>query len=298
MTQQKLIYHPLVAKDSTLAVDLEIMRRAGFEGIEVSAAKMRAFLAAGWSEGELAALLRGVNVPGAGFLLDIERHGAEEAALMREAEALFHLARVVGAKAVQVLTGPVNVEAVRRHAAGVPSGLYEGVLGRPRSEQIAVTAANLRRLADLAADDGLLIYLEALAWTPLNTLADQVALIETADRDNLRMVVDYWHCYASGDTPDAVARLDPALLYGVHVCDSLAFGGGIPIESELRDVPTGRGVLDLGEWTDAVKATGYVGWWSCELFCRRQHQDDSFAVAEDLYALMNRLVRGSSRLQK
>jgi hypothetical protein len=68
MTQQKLIYHPLVAKDSTLAIDLEIMRRTGFEGIEVSAAKMRAFLSAGWSEGELAALMRGIYVPGTGFL--------------------------------------------------------------------------------------------------------------------------------------------------------------------------------------------------------------------------------------
>jgi sugar phosphate isomerase/epimerase len=294
MTQQKLIYHPLVAKDSTLAIDLEIMRRTGFEGIEVSAAKMRAFLSGGWSEAELAALMRGIYIPGTGFLLDIERHGADEAELMSEAEALFHLAQVAGAKGVQVLTGPVNVEAVRKHAAGIPSGFYEGVLGRPRSEQIAVTAANFRRLGDLAAGYGLLLYLEALAWTPLNTLADQVALIETADRDNLRMVVDYWHCYASGDTPETVARLDPALIYGVHICDSLAFEGGIPIETELRDVPTGGGVLNLQNWTDAVKATGYVGWWSCELFCRKEHQANSFDVARRLHALMSDLVLGKS----
>jgi sugar phosphate isomerase/epimerase len=295
MTQQKLIYHPLVARDSTLAIDLEIMRRTGFEGIEVSAAKMRAFLSGGWSEAELAALLHGVDIPGTGFLLDVERHGEDEAALMAEAEALFHLAQVAGAKGVQVLTGPVHVEAVRKHAAGVPSGLYEGVLGRPRSEQVDVTAANLRRLADLAAGYGLLLYLEALAWTPLNTLADQVEVIETADRDNLRIVVDYWHCYASGDTPDTVAKLDPALIYGVHICDSRAFEGGIPVESELRDVSTGEGVLNLRNWTDAVKATGYVGWWSCELFCRKEHQANSFDVARRLHALMSDLVLGTSR---
>ena len=51
MTRHTLVYHPLVAKDSTLAIDLEIMRRTGFEGIEASAAKMRAFLAGGWSRG-------------------------------------------------------------------------------------------------------------------------------------------------------------------------------------------------------------------------------------------------------
>jgi sugar phosphate isomerase/epimerase len=290
MTEQVLVYHPLVARDSTLAIDLEIMRRTGFQGIEVSAAKMRAFIAAGWSEAELAALLRDVYVPGTGFLLDIERHGLDEAALMREAEALFHLARLVGAKGVQVLTGPVDVKAVQMHARGIPSGLYEGVLGLSRNEQIAITAASFRKLADLAAGYGLLLYLEALAWTPFNTLADQTTLIDATERDNLRMVVDYWHCYASGDTPDTVARLEPALIYGVHICDSLTFTGGIPIEADLRDVPTGQGVLDLQAWTDAVKATGYVGWWSCELFCRRQHQADSFAVAAELHALMHTLV--------
>ncbi len=245
MTNQKLIYHPLVSKDAPLAIDLEIMRRTGFDGLEVSAAKMRSFLGAGWSEAELAGLLRGVFLPGTGFLIDIERQGADEVALMREADALFRLAHLVGAKGVQVLTGPVDVAAVRQHAAGRASRLYQGVLGRDRSEQIAITAKNLRQLADSAASYGLLLYLEALAWTPLNTLADQVALIEAADRENLRMVVDYWHCYASGDTPDTVARLDPAVIYGVHICDSLDHAGGIPDESALRDVTTGKGVLDL-----------------------------------------------------
>lgn len=104
------------------------------------------------------------------------------------------------------------------------------------------------------------------------------------------MVIDYWHCYASGDTPDAVAKLDKSLIYGVHICDSLAFNGGIPNEAVLRDVSTGAGVLNLRDWTDAVKATGYVGWWSCELFCRRDQQDDSFAVARALHDLMSDLV--------
>lgn len=290
MAEQKLIYHGLVSRYSTLAIDLAIMRAAGFDGLEISAAKMRDVLAAGFSEAELAQRLQGVEIPGIGFLLDIERQGAAEAQLMQEAAELFGLAKIAGARGVQVLTGPVQVEAVQKHAAGLSTDLYQGVLGRTRDEQVTLTARNLARLADLAADYGLLLYLEALAWTPLNRLADQVEVIERAGRGNLRLVVDYWHCYASGDTPEAVAKLDRNLIYGVHICDSLAFSGGIPNEIVLRDVPTGKGVLNLRDWTDAVKATGYVGWWSCELFCRRQQQDDSFAVAADLHALMSDLV--------
>lgn len=292
MTQQKLIYHGLVSRHSTLAIDLEIMRRAGFDGLEISAAKMRDVLAGGFSEAELATWLAKIEIPGIGFLMDIERQGDDERTLMREAQEIFRLARIAGAKAVQVLTGPVQVQAVEAFAAGRKSGLYEGVLRLPRAEQIAVTARNLARLADEAASQGLLIYLEALAWTPLNRLADQMELIEKAGRDNIRLVVDYWHCYASGDRPEDVAKLDSRMIYGVHVCDSLAFAGGIPNEVVLRDVPTGKGVLNLREWTEAVKATGYVGWWSCELFCRRQQQDNSFAVANELQALMRKLVIG------
>ncbi len=153
-------------------------------------------------EAELADRLRGVTIPGIGFLIDLERTGPDEAALLREAEDIFRLAVIAGAKGVQVLTGPVLVGAVQAFAAGGRSGLYEGVLRHP---------------------------------------------------------------------------------------------SGIPDEAVLRDVPTGKGVLALRDWTEAVKSTGYAGWWSCEQFCRRQQQDDSNAVAHDLHALMSDLIRGSAQ---
>lgn len=287
---QTLIYHGLVSRHAPLAMDLEIMRQTGFQGLEVSAAKMRAALESGVTEAELSAWLAPVEVPGLGFLLDIERHAADHAAFVQEARALFRLAVIAGAKAVQVLTGPVQVQAVQAFAAGGQSGLYEGVLRLHRAEQMQITSRNLALLADIAAEDGLLLYLEALAWAPLNRLADQVELISRADRSNLRLVVDFWHCYASGDQPDDVAALPRELIYGVHICDSLAFAGGIPDETVLRDVPTGAGALNLQDWVDAVISTGYQGWWSCELFCRKQQQENSFEVARTLHSLMTGLI--------
>jgi sugar phosphate isomerase/epimerase len=287
---QKLIYHGLVSRHAPLAIDLEIMRQTGFQGLEVSGAKMRAALEGGITEAELSAWLVPVDVPGIGFLLDLERQGRDHAALLQDARDLFRLAVLAGAKGVQVLTGPVQVQAVQAFAAGGHSGLYEGVLRLPREEQMRITARNLAQLADIAAENGLLLYLEALAWAPLNRLSDQVEVIRRANRDNLRLAVDFWHCYASGDRPEDVAALPGDLIYGVHVCDSLAFAGGIPDETLLRDVPTGQGALVLQDWVDAVKSTGYQGWWSCELFCRKQQQDNSFAVARDLHGLMARLI--------
>lgn len=290
MARQRLIYHGLVSKFAPLAIDLEIMRTCGFGGIEISAAKMKEVLAAGISEQELAKWLEGIDIPGIGFVIDIERQDEDLDSLMDEAKQIFHLARIAGAKGVQVLTGPVQVKAVEAFTSGRTSGLYEGALRLPRQDQIEVTALNLRKLADMASQSGLLVYLEALAWTPLNRLSDQLEIIHRTDRDNVKLVVDYWHCYASGDTPGDVAKLDGRLIYGVHVCDSLSFQGGIPNEAVLRNIPTGSGVLNLREWTQAVQSTGYVGWWSCELFCVRQQQENSFAVAKELHALMRDLV--------
>lgn len=287
---QTLALHSTVSRHGTLAIDVDIARHLGLQALEASGLKIANYLDAGFTHEDLKNLLGDLEIPGVGYLANIERQGAEERALFEQAESLFTLAQAAGAKGVQVLTGPINVEAVTDFQRQGHSQHYSGLLGTDLREQMLLTANNLRRLADLAKDFDLTLYLEALSWTPLCGIDRQVELLERTERDNVKMVIDFWHCHTSGDTPDDVAKMDKRHLYGVHVCDSLTFAGGIPNEVVLRDVPTGQGVLDLQAWTDAVLATGYQGWWSCELFCRKQQQQDSYAVAGELKALLERLL--------
>lgn len=256
--------------------------------MEASGDKIANCLDAGLSRSELKSLVGETFIPGIGFLIDIERQKDDKTKLFAEANHLFELAGAVGAEGVEVITGPLSLEVARGQRTA--ADLYRGLVDLPEDEQVDLTASNLRELSEIAADHNLILYLEALSWTPLNTLDKQLRVIEKAGRDNLRLLVDFWHCYTSGDTPERIAKLDKELLYGIHVCDSLKFDGGIPDEPVLRDVPTGEGVLNLQEWTDAVRATGYEGWWSCELFCRRNHQENSFAVARRLKDLMSDLL--------
>ena len=285
-----LALHSTVAKHSTLAMDIDIAKAVGFDALEINSAKLEAWLQAGYSEPELKHLLKDVPVTGIGYLRDIERQGAERDDLLKEAERLFQLANLAGAKGVQVLTGPINVQAVIDFQQHGKSPFYSGLLGSDEATQYVLTAKNLALLADLAKQYDVLLYLEALSWTPLNSLDHQLQLIDRTERDNVRMVIDYWHCFTSGVQPQDIARMNKDLIYGVHVCDSLPFEGGIPNEEILRDVPTGSGVLNLAEWTAAVKATGYQGWWSCELFCKKQQQQNSYEVAKELKSLLTRLV--------
>jgi len=290
MSAYELAFHPTVARYGTLALDVKIAKAVGFSALEISALKLKQYFSAGYSKRDLETLLDGLSIPGIGWLDDIERTGALHSGLMADAEAVFSLAVDCGATGVQVLTGPLNVEAVIEHQQHGTSRHYSGLLGYSLDEQKKITAGNLRALADLAAEAGLILYLEALAWTPMSGISTQIELIDRAERPNIKMLVDFWHCYASGETPDAISRIASHYFYGVHVCDSLKWNGDIPDESVLRDVPTGKGVLDLNAWVQAVKATGYTGWWSCELFCRKQHQADSFKVAQAHFNLLNTLL--------
>lgn len=291
-TRDKLIFHSMASKFNTLSIDIDIAQTVGFDGLETSGAKIAAFLNSGFTEAELRGRLNGLDVPGIGFLIDLERQGTGRDEMLREAEDLCQLAVAIGAKGIEAITGPLDLRAFEPGSAQRHPALYRGLIDLPRETQTNLTAENLRAVADVAAKRGLVVYLESLSWTPLNTMDAQLQIIEGCQRENVRLVIDFWHSYTAGDTPERIARLDKDLIYGVHVCDSLPYTGGLPNEAVLRDVPTGNGVLDLQSWVDAVKATGYRGWWSCELFCNRQHQDNSYDVARDLKALMERMILG------
>lgn len=289
-TRNQLIFHSMASKQNTLAIDIEIAKSVGFDGLETSGQKIAAFLDAGFTVPELKARLGGLFLPGIGFLIDLERQGDGRRQMLREAEQLCELASAAGAKGIEAITGPLDIRVFEAGAAMRYPELYRGLVDLPTNAQSELTAANLQAVADIAASHGLIVYLEALSWTPLNTMDAQLRILDRCKRDNVRIVIDFWHAYTSGDTPERIARLDKELIYGVHLCDSLPYAGGVPNEPVLRDVPTGQGVLDLQSWVDAVKSTGYAGWWSCELFCNRQHQDNSFVVARDLKHLMEQLI--------
>ncbi|KSV65408.1 sugar phosphate isomerase/epimerase family protein [Sinorhizobium sp. Sb3] len=289
-SRDKLIFHSMASKFNTLSIDIDIAQIVGFDGLETSGSKIAAFLKSGFTQDDLKASLKALEVPGIGFLIDLERQEVGREEMLREAEDLCRLAVAIGAKGIEAITGPLDLRAFEPGSAQRYPTLYRGLIDVPRDTQITLTAKNLGAVADIAAEHGLIVYLESLSWTPLNTMDAQLRIIEACRRDNVRLVIDFWHSYTSGDTPERIARLDKDLIYGVHVCDSLPYTGGLPNEAVLRDVPTGNGVLDLQSWVDAVKATGYRGWWSCELFCNRQHQDNSYNVARDLKTLMERMI--------
>jgi sugar phosphate isomerase/epimerase len=266
----RLVYNSNSTMHLPVRMQARVARATGWDGIFLRAEHVRRYLDEGGDVATLRDSLRPLAPINLGALPDIERWRAgEREAMLREAAAITALAAEIGAGFVQLLTGPVQ-----------PGEL--SVADRRR-----VTAEALRAVADAGAGTGLRWYLEPLAWTPLAPLAEAVAAVEAADREDVGLVIDFWHLWQAGTEPDEVARLDPRLIFGVDLGDSLGPRGTRAADQRSRRVWPGEGDIPLRIWADAVRATGFDGWWDNELYSPPHWEtDDPFGQAAGLLAVL------------
>lgn len=279
----RLVYNSNSTMYLPVAQQVRLARETGWDGVFLREEHIRRFIGQGYPVSGLRAALDGLEPVNLGALVDVERwRPAERSAMLREAEDLTALARDIGATFVQLLTGPVS-----------PGGGYSGPAELSRAERTRVTAEAIRAVADIGAEAGIRYYLEPVAWTPLAPLTDAVAALEAADRDNVGLVLDFWHLWQSGATPDDIARLDRRLIFGVDFSDSLGPPGTGTPDQESRKVWPGDGAIPLREWSDAVRSTGFDGWWDNELYSPLHWESaDPFGIAAGLLEVLRETLRG------
>lgn len=262
-------------------MQVRVARETGWDGIFLRAEHIERYVAADRPLADLREALEGLAPVNLGALVDVERwRPAEHAAMLREAAALTELAVSIGARNVQLLTGPV-----------APGGPYSGPAELSPAELRRVTADAVRAVADLGAPHGISYYLEPIAWTPLSSLARASEAIDAADRDNVGLVLDFWHLWQCGETPDSIARLDRRLISGVDFGDSLGPAGAPSPDQRSRWVWPGDGAIPLREWVAAVRSTGFDGWWDTELYSQPHWESaDPFVVGAGLLEVLRDLV--------
>ena len=263
--------------------DIKIAKEAGYQGIELQHQKYYRYLDLGLPVEDIKDWLNGIEVSAIGALLDIERQESTKEEFFIKVERMCDIASSLGAPMVQVCTGPVDVRVVKDFHAGKITGeekRYLGFLGKPLNEAIKGTAQNVALAADIAKKYGLDLFLEPVAWTPINNIDKGLKVIESAGKDNVGFVIDFCHMWTVGDTPEDIARLDKELIKNVHICDGLEFDRShVPDQDVLRDVWTGAGNIPLKEWVDAVKSTGFDGWYTAEIFCKKAFEQDYLKTA-------------------
>ncbi|MCI8506071.1 MAG: sugar phosphate isomerase/epimerase [Lachnospiraceae bacterium] len=264
---------------------------AGFEYAEPTKIQLGYFLDAGYSTKDVKEMAGDLKLSAVSWLENCERQGYEYVAMMREAEKLFALSAEIGAEAIEVLSGPTDYRAVEAFRRGTPYRGYMGLQGLALREQTALTVRNLKSLCDLAAQFGLVIYFEPLCWTPISSPLQSVPICRQVERENMKIVFDFFHAYIGGVTADFIRTIEPELILGVHVCDSLDVGAGeIPVEPVLRNVRLGKGSVPVKEWVEAIKATGFEGWWAYETFSKEEAEEDPILFAKQIYGRLRELI--------
>ena len=94
-----------------------------------------------------------------------------------------------------------------------------------------------------------------------------LSLIQAVGANNLGFLLDSFHWYTSGGTPEDLDKLSDQLVIAVHVNDAAA---GVPREEQMdqvRAMPGETGEIDIRTFMRALDRMGYSGPVIVEPFC-------------------------------
>jgi Sugar phosphate isomerases/epimerases len=293
MKKNALSLQSSVVGRANLRTYIKAAKEAGFDCIEPTKTQLNYFLDAGYSPDDVKELLGDIEIASVGWLADFDRQGYEFVAMLKEAEELFAMSASVGSQAIEIINGPVDWHAVDAYRNGSLYNGYMGLQGLDEEEQQKLTVKNMQALADLAKRYNLTLFFEPLCWTPIPSLKEAIPLVMKAQRDNLKIVVDFYHNYMAGLDGNFLSKIDKDIILGVHICNSRQADGGIPCEEIYRDSGFYEGVIPIKEWVDAVKKTGFDGWWAYETFSKREAEEDVFEFTIYVHGELKKLVNGN-----
>lgn len=253
---------------ATLETDIAAAAEAGFELLEIWAAKLRTYLQT-HTAGELKRLFAEHQVQPYS-INSIEhitfRDDVAYAAIKEECEYLSRIAAELGCPFVVVVPGRLPPD------------------GASRAEIITESVRVLNELLAIAEAHEVSLAFEFLGQTDcsVQTLELAAAIVDQVDRPSVGLVVDSFHFYAGGSELASIDQLDPKRLFVFHINDA----EDRP-RAELNDshrLLPGLGILPLGEMIAGFKRIGYDGVVSVEIFRPEYWERDPFELARDAYA--------------
>lgn len=128
-------------------------------------------------------------------------------------------------------------------------------------------AEDLRALGERAAEHGLRIGFEALAWgRHINDHRDAWEAVRRADHPTVGLVLDSFHTLSRKLPTDSIQAIPKERIFLVQIADAPLVDMDLLFRSRhFRNFP-GQGDLPLGGFMDALVATGYDGFLSLEIF--------------------------------
>lgn len=140
----------------------------------------------------------------------------------------------------------------------------------------ASAVEQLQRAADLAAEYGVRIAYEALAWGRfVNTYEHAWDLVQTADRPNLGLCLDSFHILSRSGDVSGFSAIPGDRIFFVQMADAPHLLMDLLSWSRHHRTFPGEGSFDLVGFYRALMATGYDGPLSLEIFSDVYRQTDT-----------------------
>ncbi len=254
----------------SLEEDIAAAGRAGFEGVEL------------WTD-KVDAYLQDHSIDGLKRLLEF--HRVKPVTLCPFMVALFHFDDVMlrrlewGASVAKEIGCPTLLI-----CPNTPPPLMD------RPEAYEKAAITLGKLADLTAASGVRIAIEPLGGHSfIPGPVEAMEVIGRANHDHLGLMMDTFHYYVSGVTPDQIRAIPAEKLFVVHLNDAQ----DLPRE-ELNDghrIYMTLGVLPLVEELRILRdEIGYSGHLSVEIFCEDYWKEPVQKITDDSKMYYDRLM--------
>jgi 4-hydroxyphenylpyruvate dioxygenase len=156
--------------------------------------------------------------------------------------------------------------------------------------------ADLSEAAERAGARGMRIGYEALAWGHhVYDHREAWALVRDVDHPALGLVLDSFHSLARGIPSSSIGDIRGDKLFIVQVCDAPQLQMDyLGWSRHFRCMP-GQGELPLDDWAEAIRRTGYQGYWSLEIFNDRFRAGSTSGVALDGLRALRLLEGGIAR---
>ncbi|GGB23050.1 4-hydroxyphenylpyruvate dioxygenase [Sphingomonas metalli] len=156
--------------------------------------------------------------------------------------------------------------------------------------------ADLRDLGDLAADHGVTVGYEALAWgrhvDDHRTVWD---IVQAVDHPHIGILLDSFHSLSRRIPSESIRAIDPAKLVFVQLADApLLDMDYLYWSRHFRNLP-GQGGLDLTGYVAEILRIGYDGPLSLEIFNDRFRANSAEMVARDGLRALDALRDAAAR---
>jgi len=287
MSNYRISLNPATISQCDFEQSVAVAKAAGFRGIGLRHNLLKDFLGEGNSLSKARKLIEdaGLVATEAGFLNGWmfhdgiplsgkrQRTGESEEQLLNEMAEFFSAVKELGSPPITALVATEEKGSI---------------------EQAAI---ELGWLCDRAADLGLRIMVELIGSAPqINCVRKARQLMEMADRHNCGLLLDSFLMFMGVFDIEEIARVPAERIYTVHISDAPANKEKAQLDMLKDRLFPGDGVIPLKELCSAVKATGYDGWFTIEIFNPDYLGIEPIVIGERSINCLTKLMQSAENL--